>query len=172
MVSAALCITLATDVWGQMRRRGANAPLQLLRQQLNKAGAAALDSNQETALQSAIATFRSTNRPAAPEPAEKAAREDYANSILAGNNDAAKTAADKLAGLMSARQQIRLEAEAAFAIQALSILHSDQVSALEASVGKEGLLRIVSSLIGPAGGFGRGMMGAGAMGSRRMGNPM
>jgi hypothetical protein len=91
---------------------------------------------------------------------------------MAGNNDTAKTAADKLAGLMSARQQLRLEAEAAFAIQALSILHSDQVSALEASVGKEGLLRVVNSLIGPAAGFGRGMLGPGAMGSRRTGNPM
>jgi hypothetical protein len=141
-----------------------------LKQELNKEGAAALDSDQETALNSAITNFRKANRPAAPDSAEKTARDDYSNAILAGNNDAAKTAADKLAGVLSLRQQARLEAEAAFSIQTLSVLHSDQIAALQTSVGKEGLLRIVTSMSGPGGGFGRGMMGRGAMGSRPAGN--
>jgi hypothetical protein len=170
MVALALCVTLATAVWGQGRGQGVNAPLQVLKQELTKAGATALDSNQESALQSAITNFRNANRPATPDSAEKAARDDYNNAILAGNNDAAKTAADKLASVMSMRQQARLEAEATFSIQALSVLHSDQIAALQTSVGKEGLLRIAASLTGPGGGFGRGMMGRGAMSSRPAGN--
>ena len=170
MVALALCVLLATTVWGQGRGQRANAPLQVLKQELAKAGATALDSNQESALQSAITNFREANRPAAPDSADKAARDDYNNAILAGNNDAAKAAADRLAGALSMRQQARLEAEATFSIQALSALHSDQIAALQTSVGKEGLLRIVTSMSGPGGGFGRGRMGRGATGSGPAGN--
>jgi len=178
VLALALCVTVATTVWGQGRGprnnpgQRADAPLQLLKQALNKAGAAALDSGQEEALRSSIMAFRNANRQGTPDPAEKAARDDYSNAIIAGNNDAARTAADKLAGLISARQQTRLEAEAAFGIQALSILHSDQIAALQTSVGKEGMLRILASMIGPGGGFGRGMMRRGPMVSRAPGNQL
>jgi len=165
----AICMTLAATVWGQGRGQGTGTPLQHLKQQLAKAGGNALDSNQEAALQSAISAFRNANRPTAPDSAEKAARNEYGNAILAGNVDAAKTAADKLAGLMSEQQQASLKAEAAFSIQALSVLHSDQTAALIASFGNQGLLRILASLAGPGNGLGRGM--GRASGSKPAGNP-
>jgi hypothetical protein len=137
---------------------------------LTKAGATALDSNQEAALQTAITSFRNTNQSAAPTAAEQAARDSYNNAILAGDKEAAKTAAGQIASLMAPRQQARLEAGAAFAIQALGILHSDQIPALQNSLGKQGLLRLVTALAGPGGGFGRGMMGRGAVNATPMRN--
>jgi hypothetical protein len=174
----ALCLIATSALWAQgrgFRQSGTGAaatsdPLASLKHALNTAGAIALDASQEAALQSAITNFRNTNRRAAPDSAEKATRDDYNNAILTGNIVVAKTAADKLASVMSMHQQVRMEAEAAFSIQALSVLHNDQMAALQASVGKEGLLRIVASLTGPGGGFGRGMMGRGAMSSRPAGN--
>jgi hypothetical protein len=170
IIALAICAALAATVWGQGRGQGGNAPLQPLKQALTKVGAAALDSTQEAALQTAITSFRNANRPAAPDADEKAARDNYNSAILAGDNGSAKTAADQLANLMAPRQQARLEAEAAFSIQVLGILHSDQVTALQNSLGKQGLLRLVTGLAGPGGGFGRGMMGAGPMNARPMGN--
>jgi hypothetical protein len=170
MIVLALCATLATTVWGQGRGQGGSAPLQVLKQELTKAGATALDANQESAVQSAITNFRSASRPAVPDAAEKAARDNYSAAILTGNKDSAKTAADQLASLIAPRQQARLEAEAALSIQVLTILHSDQIAALQNSVGKEGLLRLVTSLAGSGGGIGRGMMGRSSMNSRHAGN--
>ena len=124
-----------------------------------------MDSAQESALTTLISTFRNANRPAAPNSAEQAARDAYANAILSGGDP--KAAADNLASVLSARQQARLEAEAGFEIQALSILHSDQIAALQNSVGKQGLLRALSSLIGgPGGRPGFGMMGRNAAPAR------
>jgi hypothetical protein len=56
IIALALCAALAAPLWGQGRRQrnnpgqGANAPLQILKQELNKAGAVVLDSDQEAAL--------------------------------------------------------------------------------------------------------------------------
>jgi hypothetical protein len=159
---------LAANVLGQGSGQRTNSPFQFLNQALTKAGATALGSDQEAALQTAITSFRNANQPAAPTAAEQAARDSYSNAILAGNTDAAKAAADQLASVMAPRQQTRLEAEAAFAIQVLGILNSDQVAALQNSLGKQGLLRLVTALAGPGGGFGRGMMGAGPTNARSM----
>ena len=151
---------LGATVIGQGRGQGANAPLQMLKQEITKAGATALDSTQESAIQAAIANFRNANQPTVPDAAEQAARESYINAILAGDKSSAKNTADQIAGLMARHQQARLEGEAAFSIQVLSILHSDQIAALQSSIGKDGLVRLVASLAGPGGGFGRGgMMG-------------
>ena len=158
MVVLAFCATLATTVWGQGRGQWGNAPLQALKQELAKSGATALDANQESAIHSAITNFRNANRPAAPDAAEKAARDSYNTAVLAGNKDSAKTAAGELASLMAPRLQARLEAEAALSIQVLTILQSGQIAALQNSVGKEGLLSLVTSLAGSGAGFGRGPM--------------
>jgi predicted negative regulator of RcsB-dependent stress response len=163
------CVTIATTVWAQGRGPRANTPLHALSQALTKASATALDSTQESALQSAAADFRNAFQ-AAPNAAETSARDSYATAILAGDKVSAQTAADQLAAAMLQREQKRLEAEATFAIQVCSILHSDQIAALQGSVGKEGFLRLVTSLAGPAGPrFGRGMMGRGPMPPRPMG---
>lgn len=170
IVTSALCVALAATVLAQGRGPRANPPFQLLNQALTKAGATALGSDQEAALQDSITAFRNANQPAALTAAEQAARDNYNNAILAGDKDTAKTAAGQLASLMAARQQARLEAEAAFAIQALGILHSDQIAALQNSLGKQSLLRLMTTLAGPGGGLGPGMMGRGGMNARPMGN--
>jgi hypothetical protein len=168
IVMSALCVALAATVLGQGSGQGANPPFQFLNQALTKAGAAALGSDQEAALQTAITSFRNANQPAAPTAAEQAARDNYNNAVLAGDTNTAKAAADQLAGAMVPRQQAMLEAEAAFAIQALGILHSDQIAALQNSLGKQGLLRLVTALAGPGGGFGRGIRGAGPAHARSL----
>ncbi len=170
-VILALCSLSALPVWGQgrgFRQAGSTAqttydPLAFLKQALNKAGAAALDSSQETALNSLITNFRNANKPGAPDAAVQAARDEYANAILSKHQSGAIAAADKLANLMSAHQQARLEAEATFQIQALSLLHSDQVASLQNSIGNNGILRVLMSLAGPSPGFGRGRMGGPGM---------
>ena len=171
VVILTLCVIAASPIWAQGRgpRQAASGqmtrdPLAFLKQALNKAGAAALTSDQETALNSLITNFRSANQPTSDQTTQlQAAREAYATAILAKNSGAAATAADSLAGLLAIRQRAMLEAEAGFQVQALSDLSNDQVSALVNSIGNNGVLRVLQSLIGPRPGFGRGMMGGPAM---------
>ena len=116
-LALALFALVTVPSWAQGSGRANNtskAPLGFLKQALNKAGATALDSTQESALTSLISTFRSTNQPGAPNAAEKSARDNYATAILSGSGDP-KAAADQLAGVLAARQQAMLEAEAQFA---------------------------------------------------------
>jgi len=162
-LALALFALVTVPSWAQRSGPADNAsktPLRFLKQALNKAGATALDSTQESALTSLISTFRRTNRPGAPNADEKSARDNYVAAILSGSGDP-KAAADQLAGVLAARQQARLEAEAQLHIQALAILHSDQIAALQNSVGNQGVLRALSSLLGPGGRPGPGMMGRG-----------
>lgn len=174
IVMLTLCVIVASPLWGQGRGFGPAAaaaqstrdPLAFLKQALSKAGATALTSDQETALNTLITNFRSANKPT-QDPNEQAIRDQYANAILAGNLSTASSYADKLATLLSARQSTMLKAEADFQIQALHILTSGQVGALETSVGNNGILRVLQSLTRPGPGFGRGMMGGPAtMGAR------
>jgi hypothetical protein len=178
----ALCLIAASALWAQGRGyrqagTGASAtsdPLASLKQVLNQAGATALDSNQEAALNRLITNFRTANQPGAPDPAEQTARDAYVNAILAKDSATARTAADNLASLISARQRMMMEAEAGFQIQTLSVLNSDQVAALQSGIGNNGVLRVLRFLSGPGPGFGRGMMSGSAMmgarGQMRPGN--
>lgn len=164
----ALCVITSSVLRAQgrgFRRAGMAAsatgdPLASLKQALNKAGATALDSSQESALNTLITNFRNSNQPGAPDSSEQTARDAYVNAILAKDATAATTAADNLASLISARQRTMMEAEAGFQIQALSVLNSGQVAALQSSIGNNGILRELRSLSGPGPQFGRGMMGA------------
>jgi hypothetical protein len=181
VVLLTLCIFAIIPAWAQIRRMAQNTPgtqqqrdpLAFLKQALTKVGASALDSTQETELNTLITNFRNANKPSAPDAAEQAARHAYANAILAKDPTSATIAADNLASLLSARQRTMLEAEASFQIQALTYLHSDQVAALQSKVGNNGILRVLQSLIEP--GFGPGMMGRPAMSGQgfqmRRGNP-
>jgi len=168
VVMLALLAIAAGTVWGQGRgpRFAANGqatatrdPLAFLKQALNKAGAGALTTDQETKLNALITSFRSANKPA-PDPNEQTLRDNFDKAILAGDLTSANGYADQLATLLSTRQSTRLKAEAGFLSQAIQILTSDQFAALEKSIGQNGTLRVLQSLIGPGPGFGRGMMGA------------
>ena len=171
----ALCIIAAGALWAQgrgYRQAGTSAPatsdrLAILNQLLDKAGATALDSSQESSLNALITNFRNAHQPGAPDPAEQTARDAYDNAILAKDAPAATSAADNLANLLSTRQRTMMEAETGFQIQALSVLNSDQVVALQSTIGNNGILRALQSRRGPGPGFGRGMMGGpGMMGGR------
>jgi hypothetical protein len=171
----ALCIIAAGTLWAQgrgYRQAGTGAPatsdrMATLKQALNKAGATALDSSQESSLNELITDFRNAHQPGAPDPAEQTARDAYVHAILAKDAAAATSAADNLASLLSTRQRTMMEAETGFQIQALSVLNSDQVAALQSSIGNNGILRALQSLSRPGPGFGRGMMGGpGMMGGR------
>jgi hypothetical protein len=169
----ALCLIATGALWAQgrgYRQAGAPAtsdPLAILKQSLNKAGATALDSSQEAALNTLITNFRSAHQPGAPDPAEQTARDAYVNAILAKDSTAATTAADILASLLSTRQRTMMEAETEFEIQALSVLNGDQVAALQSTMGNNGILRVLQSLSGRGPGFGRAGMGnPGMMGGR------
>ena len=61
-----------------------------LKHALQEASAAALTSDQETALNTLISSFRENNRPTGPSTEIQAARKAYDDAILAGNADAAK----------------------------------------------------------------------------------
>jgi Spy/CpxP family protein refolding chaperone len=167
----ALCIIAAGALWAQgrgYRQAGTGAPatsdpLAILKQSLNKAGATALDSSQEAALNTLITNFRNAHQPGAPDPAEQTARDAYINAILAKDAAAAISAADNLASLLSTRQRTMMEAETGFQIQALSVLNSDQEAALQSTMGNNGVMRALQSLSGRGPGFGRGMMDAGQM---------
>ncbi len=164
----ALCLIASSALWAQgrgLRQAGTAAaptrdPLASLKQALNKAGATALDSSQEAALNTLVTNFRSSNQPGSSNPAEQTARDAYANAVLAKDATAATAAADNLASLLSTRQRTVMEAEAGFQIQALSVLTGNQVTALQNNVGNNGVLRVLQSLSRPGLGFGRGMMGA------------
>jgi hypothetical protein len=166
VVLLALCLAATSPAWAQMRRMAQNSQstqqqpdsLAFLKQALAKAGASALDSSQETALNTLITNFRNANKPGTPDAAEQAGRDAYVTAILARDLTSATAAADNLASLFSARQRTMLEAEASFQIQALTYLHSDQVAALQSSIGNNGILRVLQSLA--RAGFPRGMGGA------------
>jgi len=111
--------------------------VEFLKQELTKAGATALDANQESAIHSAITSSRNANRRAAPDAAEKSATDNHDTAMAAGTKDSAKTAADHPARWIALRQQARLGAEAALSIQVPPILRSDQISALQKVQGRK-----------------------------------
>jgi|WetSurSiteA1Bulk_404760.scaffolds.fasta_scaffold23296_2 hypothetical protein len=150
-----LCLGAALPLSAQ-RRQGqriaratqtARDPLVSLRQVLNKAGATALSSAQEQQLNDLITMFKSERKAQGQDSALQSARKNYETAILTGDVANATNAADELAKLLSTRLSARLEANASFRAKAYTVLQSDQVSALESSIGKDGLLRVLRSLI-------------------------
>ena len=150
-----LCLSAALPLSAQ-RRQGqriaqatqtARDPLVSLRRALNKAGATALSSAQEQQLNDLITSFKSERKAQGQDSALQSARKNYEAAILTGDVANATNAADELAKLLSTRLSARLEANASFRAKAYTVLQSDQISALESSIGKNGLLRVLGSLI-------------------------
>jgi hypothetical protein len=121
-------------------------PLASLKQVLSNIGASALDSSQQTALNTLITKFQSSNRSVTLDPDYKTALEAYANAIFAKDLGAATKAADILANITSARQRKAIERQAGFTIQALSCLHRDQLAALQTRMGKIGTVAVLQVL--------------------------
>jgi hypothetical protein len=156
-----LCLAAAPPVSAQLRpgrrmammqgTQNARDSLAMLRGALSRAGAAALSSTQEQQLKDLISSFKSERKSQTPDAALQSARKSYEDAILSGNAANATTAADQLAKLLSDRSSKALEARATFLAKAYAVLQSDQTSALESSVGKNGVLRALRSLIQPMG---------------------
>jgi len=131
------------------------------------AGATALDANQEWAIHSAITNFWNANRLAHRMLPKQPQEMTITPPCLPVTKTQQKRLRTQLASLIAPRQQARLYAEAALSTQVLTILQSDQIAALQKSVGKEVLLRLVTSLAGSGGGFGRGPMNSRPSGNQR-----
>jgi len=144
-------LTAAIPVRAQERRETQNAqgmqpqgdPLAYLKQALSKAGASALDSSQQTALNALIAKFQNTNGPAKSDPSEQAAMDAYNNAILAKDLESATKAEGTLSKFILARLQKMMEAQPSLEIQILSYLHRDQVAALQTTMGNKGIISIL-----------------------------
>jgi Spy/CpxP family protein refolding chaperone len=123
-----------------------------LKHALQEAGAAALTTDQETALNTLISSFRENNRPQGPGEEIKAARKAYDDAILAGNADAAKAAQAQIDSLISAGAATRQQARINFEVAAVKILTSAQVTSLVQKFEEGRVVGLIGSLAGGPGG--------------------
>ncbi len=151
------CLVWAAPLWAQTMPAGPHRdPLTRLKNALQAAGASALTTDQQTQLQSQITAYKTARQGQAPSASLQADRSQLESAILAKDSAAAKAAADKIAADMAGNITSHLEDQANFAIQALSVLSGDQVTALQNHVGSAGVVRLLQSL---AGGFNRPFAG-------------
>jgi hypothetical protein len=146
-----------------------------LKEALQSAGAAALTSTQESAIQALVKEFREAHRNP-PDASLESARKAYESAILSGDSASVATQAQIIANAQAANSVQREIDSAAFAINVLNILKADstQYSALTAKLTDSGLLRLILNLAGgPGGGMRGGPGGPGGFGGPgRAGGPM
>ncbi len=142
------CLVSAVPLWAQAGPRVPRNPLAMLERALANAGANPLTSDQQQQLQTMITTFRNGHQKQAPGGALQSDRSQLESAILAKDSAGAKAAADKLAADMTGKTTTNLEDLANFDIQALGVLQSDQVTALQNHVGTAGVVRLLESLTG------------------------
>ncbi len=155
-------LALAQNSGANQRWRGGAGrdPLAFLQRAIQKSGAPALSTDQQSQLQSLIQTYRSSQTSKGPDSAVQSARQSFDSAVLSGNSQNATAAADTLAGAMTANAPKHLEALANFEVQALAILQP-QMSGLRQTLGNDRLLSLLGSLAGGPGmrvgmgGFGR-----------------
>jgi Spy/CpxP family protein refolding chaperone len=157
-----LCLAVGSLAWAQNRngmQRGQGVPqrnaLGFLQRAIQKSGAPALSSDQQTQLQTLIQNYRSTLSSTGPDAAVQTARQNFEAAVLSGKSTDAEAAADALASAMASNIPKRLRAQADFEVQALAILQP-QASALQQELGNNGLFQLLQSL---AGGPGMGRFG-------------
>jgi hypothetical protein len=131
-------------------------PMAQLKNALETAGAPALTSSQETAIQALLTDFRKAHR-APRKSATQTARAAYETAILNGDLSAAAAQAETI-GVAEAADIVQRETDAAaLAINLLSILKADaeQYNALIAKMGSSGVVRLALGIAGgPRGGPG------------------
>jgi Spy/CpxP family protein refolding chaperone len=120
-----------------------------LKQALSDAGATALTTAQETALTTLIEDFRAAN-----ESSPSATRLAYDNYILSAEADQAMALIPTLQSEQSAQALARAQAESTFAVNAVKILLTSQLTLLKQSLGIDELVRLIQSLAGGPGGGG------------------
>ncbi len=152
----------ATGVPGQgMRAQMATQanPLARLTRALERAGAPALSSAEETQLNTMITNFRDANKPQAPGSALQTARLNLENAIVSGDSAGATTQVGIIVTEQNAAMAARMKAHASFAIDVVNVLKTNgQLDLLVKQFGNSGVARLAMSLAGGPG-FGQGFGG-------------
>jgi hypothetical protein len=167
LMTLVFCLGAASAAWAQMNRPGRQGigqgnPLMRLQAAIQRSGAPALTSDQQTDLQALIQNYQSAQRSAGPNSEVQSARQNFQNAVLSGDASNAAAAADALAGAMATSLPKRLEALADFEVKALGILQRQgQASILQQQLGNDRFMALLESLAGGPGmmagmgGFGR-----------------
>jgi hypothetical protein len=135
----------ATVCLAQMQTMDVLAPL---KDALQKAGAAALTSTQETSIKALIDDFRNAHQASAPSTTMQAALATYENAILNSDRSTAALEAKAIAAAQADEMATRETESATLAINILGYLNSTQVNALITQQGKSGLVRLLLGLAG------------------------
>jgi Spy/CpxP family protein refolding chaperone len=151
IVSLCLLVASAQMATAQERDRSRDV-LQPLKQALQRAGAPELSDAQETRLENIIATYRESRREQEPSEALIAAERAFDNAIVAGDLTAAQAQATIIAQELAAASKARLDAEAGFKVQVLSVLTDTQKSTLLQQLGSVGVSRVLDALASSRGG--------------------
>jgi hypothetical protein len=152
-VYSCLLLAIANNAWSQTDstpQQGQQYRFGFLQMIIQKSGAPALTADQQSQLESLIQNYKATWKSEGPDPAIQSAHKNYENAVLSGDAAAAKAAADALAAAIANNLPRRLEAKAAFEIQAQSILRP-QIDAMRQEVGNGGIAMILGSLSGGPG---------------------
>jgi hypothetical protein len=149
---AILCGLGICTMMAQPRRTGGpppqRDPLEMLNHALAKAGAPALNPQQEQQLTQLIETMRAQRQQ--PNATLLAAQRAFDNAVFASNLAAANAQADIIAQQISADANQHLHAAAKFKIEALSILKSNasQLGTLTQRFGTAGVSHMLDTLSG------------------------
>lgn len=132
-------------------------PLRQLNNALQQAGAPLLTEDQAKQILAIIEDFRTSTRPAPPSSAVQQARLNYETAILNGDLAAATVQIPTLVGEQTANAPVRMQGEAALAINVLKVLrtNADQLALLQKSMNRSQLVRLLQSFVG-GGGAGQG----------------
>ncbi len=148
IVVLALCVTASGLIMVAAQDRPQRDALGFLKRAMTEANAPALTPDQEAQLKALITDFRNA-RPAGPDEALDAAHTAYRNAILAGDLATAQAQATIIASRTAELSNTRLQAQAKFQIDVLSVLKSGgQLDALKQKFGDEHLVGLIGSLAG------------------------
>jgi hypothetical protein len=125
-------------------------PLRPLTQALSDAGATALTTAQQTAIETLISGFQEANAPSV-----SSARAIYDTYILSGNATGAASLIPTLIAERSAMEVTRLQLEAAFGAGVIKLFLPVQIAALKTVLDDDEIVQLIQSLAGGPGGPGR-----------------
>lgn len=153
-----LCaIALSVTTAFAQPQRPQRDPLAQLKRAITEANAPALTGTQETALTTLITAYKDAE-PDEPDAALVAAHDAYEAALLAGNLADAQAQATIIANRSAVLGKARLDAQAKFVIDVLTILsNGGQLDPLKTKFSADRVLGLVQSLAG--GGFGGGFGG-------------